>query len=152
MAELQQLGCVVGPAIILFRLFFLFGLESGRGDFVRLKAQHLDLLSISTFVHHQRGLLLFNRRPPTHHFGEGIALAFQLAECVQDGQLLGRVQQRLVLVRSMDIHQPFAYRGQHVQGRRRAIDELPVRARARKRSLQHELALFARLQPILLQK
>ena len=56
-----------------------------------------------------------------------------------------------MLVRTMDIHQPFTDGRQRGERRGRTVDELSVRTGIGKYALQHKLILLARLQSILFQ-
>jgi len=69
-----------------------------------------------------------------------------------DGELAGGVQEGLVLVRSVNIHQRFAERSEGIQRCRRAIDELAVGACGRKSAFEHELVVFARFETIFREK
>ena len=62
------------------------------------------------------------------------------------------MQQRLMIMRTMHVHQPFADVAQRGQRSRRTIDELTVRARVGKRPFKHKLMLLTRFQPVFLQK
>ena len=57
-----------------------------------------------------------------------------------------------MFVRPMDVHQPLAQGGEDVQGRGRAVNELPVGAGAGEGAFQDELVVLARLQTVLLQE
>ena len=57
-----------------------------------------------------------------------------------------------MIVRPMNIDQPFADGAEGLQGRGRAVDELFVGTGVGERALQNELAVFARLQAILIEK
>ena len=62
------------------------------------------------------------------------------------------MQQRLVIVRAVHVHQPFAEAGQRGQGGGRAVDELAVGAGGGERALEHELMILARFQAVFLEK
>ena len=64
----------------------------------------------------------------------------------------GRVQQRLVLVRAVNVHQPLTEAGQHVQRRGGTVNELAVGAGAGERAPEDKLILFARLQTVFIEK
>ena len=85
-------------------------------------------------------------------FAEGFALLFQAAERVENRELFRRMQQRLVIVRAVHVHQPFADGGQRVQRGGRAVDELAVRAAGGERALEDELVVLARFQAVLFEK
>ena len=90
LAELEQLGGVAGAAIVLLDLRFFLRLEAGGGNFVGLKAEQVELLRVGLFIHDQRGLLGFEGGAAADELGEGLALAVQAAEGVEDGELAGR--------------------------------------------------------------
>ena len=46
---------------------------------------------------------------------EGFALLLQFSERIENGQLPRRVQQRLMVMRPVDVHQPFANRAERLQ-------------------------------------
>ena len=52
-------------------LGFLLGPELGRGDFVDLMPEQVELLRVSLLVHNQRGLLPPNAGAAADEFGEG---------------------------------------------------------------------------------
>ncbi len=62
------------------------------------------------------------------------------------------MEQRLVVVRPVDVHEPFADGRQAVQRGGRAVDELAVGAGAGEGAFQDELILFARLEAVLVQE
>ena len=70
------------------------------------------MLRVSFFVHDQRGLFGFQRGTAAHHSAKRGAVIFQSAKGIENGQLFGRVQQRLMIVRTVHVHQPFAEGGQ----------------------------------------
>ena len=57
-----------------------------------------------------------------------------------------------MVVRTVNIDQPFAQRAECLQRGRRAIDELLVRAGIGEGPLEHELAVFAWLQSVLIEE
>ncbi len=114
--------------MVLLDLRFLVRLEAGGGDLVGLKAEQVELLGVGLLVHDQRGLLRFQGGAAADEFGEGLAVGVQAAEGIEDGELPGRVEQGLVIVRAVDVHQPFAEGGEDGQRGGRAVDELAVGA------------------------
>ena len=58
----------------------------------------------------------------------------------------------MVVVRAMNVHQPFADGGERGERGCRAVDKLPVRASAGERALEDELIFLARLQAIFFEK
>ena len=152
LAELEQFGGVAGAAIVLLDLRFFLRLKAGGGNFVGLKAEQVELLRIGLLIHDQGGLLGFEGGAAADEFGECLALAIEIAKGVQNRKLAGGVQERLVLVRAVDIHQPLAQGGEDAQRRWGAVDELAVRARAGEGALQEELVVRARFKTVLLQE
>ena len=73
------------------------------------------MLRVSLLIHHKRGLLRLKRGPATDQFREGFALLLQFSERIENGQLPRRVQQRLMVMRPVDVHQPFANRAERLQ-------------------------------------
>ena len=70
-------------------------------------------------------------------------------EGVEQFALLRVGEQRLVIVRPVEVHQPVAEQLQHGERGRAAIDELAVRAGGGKDALQDELRVLARLHALL---
>ena len=54
----------------------------------------------------------------------------------------------LVIVRAVDVHEPFAQRGENAEGRGRAVDELAVGARGGEDAFENELVVFAWLEAV----
>ena len=152
LAELEQFGGVAGAAIVLLDLRFFLRLEAGGGNFVGLKAEQVKLLRIGLFIHYQGGLLGFEGGAAADEVGECLALAIEVAKGVQNRELAGGVQERLVLVRTVDVHQPLAQGGEDSQRRGGAVDELAVRAAAGEGALQEKLVVGARFEAVFLQE
>ena len=76
----------------------------------------------------------------------------QSAKGVENGELARGVQQRLMIVRAVHIHQPFANLLEHGQRGCAAVDKLTITAGGRERALEEQLIVFARLEAVLLQK
>ena len=62
------------------------------------------------------------------------------------------MQKRLVVVRAVHVHKPFANRREDVQCRRRAVDELTICSRAREGAFEDELIFLARLKAVFFEK
>ena len=150
LAQLEQSRRVAGAVEFLRHRLFLLRLQPRRRNLLYLEPQQIELLRIRLLIHHQRGLFAFQRVAPPDQPAKRLAFRLQPAKRVQNQQLPGRMQQRLMIVRPMHIYQPFADAAQRRQGSRRAIDELTVRARVGKRPFEHKLMLLARLQPVFL--
>lgn len=59
------------------------------------------------------------------------------------------MQQRLMIVRPVDVHQPFTQRGQNTERGGGTVDELAVRAGGGKHAFEHQLLVFARFQAVI---
>ena len=57
-----------------------------------------------------------------------------------------------MFVRAVDIHEPLADVGEDVQGRRRTVDKLAVRARVGERTLNDELGVFAGFEAVFVEQ
>src|SRR5205823_506392 len=96
--------------------------------------------------------LRFERATATNQFGETLLHRIQIAERVENGKLPGGMEQRLVVVRAVDIHEPFAKRGEDIQGGGRTVDELAVHAVRSESALQQELLVLTRFKPVFVDK
>ena len=76
----------------------------------------------------------------------------QSAKGVENGELARGVQQRLLIVRAVHIHQPFADLLEHGQRGGAAVDELAIAAGGGERAFEEQLIVLTRLQTVLLQK
>ena len=90
------------------------GLQARGGNFLNLKAQQVQLLRVGFFVHDERGFFGFQLRAAADEFAKGFAFLFQSAERVENRKLLRGMQQRLMVVRAVHVHQPFADGGEDV--------------------------------------
>ena len=57
-----------------------------------------------------------------------------------------------MVVRAVYIHEPFAERGEDIQGGGRAVYELAIQAIASESALQKELAVLARFEPVFVEE
>ncbi len=57
-----------------------------------------------------------------------------------------------MIVRPVNVHQPFADGREHVECRGRAVHELAIRAGGRERSLEDQLIFFARLKAVFIEE
>ena len=83
------------------------------------------------------------RRPPGR---------LQLSEGIEDGELAGGVQERLVLVGSVDVNQPLAEGVEGAQGGGGAVDELAIGPGAGEGALEDELVVLAGLEAVFFEK
>ena len=152
MTELDQLGRIAGAMVVLIELGLLIGLKLRRRNLMNLEAEKIELLGVAFFVLNESSLLFFQSSALAEQAGKCLAEFPHAAECVEDGQLFGGVQQGLVVVGSMNIHEPFSQHSQNVERGRRTIDELAVCSIAGEGPLQDELIVLARFQAIFVQK
>ena len=64
-----------------------------------------------------------------NQFAKRGRVPFPIRQTHREWQLLRGVEQRLMIVRAVNIHEPFANGGEHIERGRRAVDELAVGAR-----------------------
>src|SRR2546421_12991153 len=118
--------------VILFNLRLLFYSQFGASDLAHLETEQIKLLRVSLFIDNQRRLLLLQSGAPADQPCESLARRTQVPEGVEDAQLFCGVEQRLMVVRAMNIDQPLAQRAEDVQGGGRAVYELAVCSRRAK--------------------
>ena len=152
MAELQQFCRVGGALIILFDGFIFAGLQTRGGNFVHLETQEVQLLRVGFLVHNERRLLICQLTAAVNQFGKSATFLCQTAKSIQNGKLSGRVKQRLMIVRTVNVHQPFADGRQRVQAAGGTVDELAVGAGAGKAAFENKLILLAGLQAVFFEK
>ena len=138
--------------VIGLQRFLLGRVQRGIGDFLDLKSQQIELLRVGGFINHKIGLGLLNLGAALEQGGKGGARLLQSAKGVENGELARGVQQRLMIVRAVHIHQPFANLLEHGQRGCAAVDKLTIAAGGRERALEEQLIVFARLEAVLLQK
>jgi hypothetical protein len=80
------------------------------------------------FVHDEGGFPGFEGGQPTEGIGAGNQLAGMVPEGVEDGQLPRGMKERLMVVRAVHVHEPFAESGQGLEERGRAVHVLAVGA------------------------
>ena len=85
------------------------------GNFLHLKAQQVQLLRVSFFIHDERGFFIFQSGAAANQFAKGFALVFQSAEGIQNQKLFRRIQKRLMIMRAVHVHEPFANGRQNIQ-------------------------------------
>ena len=143
---------VAGALVFGLDQFFFAGLQLGRSDFAGLEAQKIELLGIGFFIHDERGFFVFQSGAASHKCGKGVAAGGQIAEGVEDGELFGGVEEGLMVVGAVDVHEPFAERGEDGEGGGRAVDELAVRAGAGEIAFEDELFVFAGFEAVFLKE
>ena len=82
---------------------------------------------------------------------KGLARRAQVPERVEDLQLFGRMQQRLMVVRPVNIDQPLTQRAEKIESGWGPIHELPIGAASGEGALEQKLIVCARLKSIFLQ-
>lgn len=114
-AEFDEAGGVRAALVFFIEAGFFLRLQASGGDLVRLMAEEVELLCVGAFVHDEVGLLRFEFLTLFHQGGELGAGFSQAAEGVENLKLLGRVQQRLMIVGTVHVHQPFAERAEGIE-------------------------------------
>ena len=150
--EFEQAGGVARPLMFRLHLLVLAGLKFRAFDFADLEAEEVELLRVSFFIHDERGLLRYHARALADERGKLLALWLQFSECIENRELLRGLEQGLMLVRPVHVHEPFAQRGQRGQRGRRAVHELFICPRRREHALDDQLVFLARLQAVLVEK
>ncbi len=96
-----------------------------------LKAQQVQLLRVGAFIDDERGLLFLQLARLAHQGGQLFARRRQTGKGVQNVQLPGRMQERLMVVRPVHIDQFLAQGGQHLQRGGGTVDEFACWPRRR---------------------
>ena len=99
------MGC---PLKGLFEFRLLVRLELGGLDFADLKAQQVQLAGVRIFIDDQLGFLRGQGSPQIDERCEVVPLFSKPAVSVKYLELPRGLEQRLVVVRAVDVHQPFA--------------------------------------------
>src|SRR6185503_2749937 len=150
--QFQQAGSVAGALVVRLDLRVLARLEAGIVDFADLKSQEVELLRIGFLIDDQRGLFGFKRGAASDQCAEALAQRLQAPERIENRQLPLRVQERLVLVRPVNVDEPFADARERLQRRGGAVDELAVRACGSEHALEQELSVVTRFDAALVQE
>lgn len=148
LGEFEETGRVGGALVFGGERFLLTGLEPGIADLVDLEAEEVELSGVGLFVDHEGSLLGGQGCPATMQLGECLPLGSEAAEGIEDQELPGGMEQGLVFVRSMEIDKEGTQEPESREGRRRTIDELPIGAAGRERTLQHQRTRIARIQAV----
>ncbi len=136
----------------LLDFHFLVRAEPRAGDFPDLKAQQVELLHVGFFVHHESGFFSFEGVATMDECAKSLAFRLQTAKSVEDGELSGGMEQRLMFVRAVHVHEPFADGGQGIEGGGRTVDELAIGAAGGKRALEHQLMVFAGFKTVVIEQ
>ena len=125
------------------------GLQVGGLDFGDLMAQQFEFALQGGLVRGEAGVLLAQAASGDSRYGLVLlARTLRVAEGVEQAELPFRAEQRLVIVRPVQIYEQVAELLEHGQRRRRAVDELPVSPRLREGAFDDEIALDATLQAV----
>ena len=143
LGELEEAGAVAGAMKFLFEGGFLVGLQAGGGHFGDLVAEEIELLCVSAVVDDESSLGGLKFGATAEQAGELIALGSESGKGVEDGELAGRVEEGLVIVRSVHVHKPLADGGEKGEGGGGAVDELAVGAGGGEVAFEDELGAFA---------
>ena len=152
LAQLQQFGGVAGALKILLHAQIFTGLKPRAGNLLYLKAQQVQLLGIGPFIYDEQGFFRLQRGAAPDQFTKSGTILFQAPEGIEDGELFGGMQQGLVIVRAVHVHQPLADGGERGEGRGRTIDELAVGARIGECALEDKPMVVAGLQAVFIEK
>ena len=127
---LEQLGGVGGSLVFGFECFLPVRFELGALDLPYLEAEQVELLGVGLFIDDEGGLCGFQRRAPGEQAAEIGDRCLDTGEGVQQGELTGRMKQRLMIMRAVHVDQPIADSRQSVQGRRAQGPVHPTARRA----------------------
>ena len=147
--KLQQPAAVRRHAVAREQLVLLVGAELRGLDLVRLMAEQIDLALQGRLARRERGVLGGDGVQPGKVLLVFLPQRVGSGEGVEQVELPGVGEQRLVVVRPVQVHEPVAEQLQHGERGRAAIDELAVRAGGGKDALQNELRVLARLHALL---
>ena len=149
--KLQQAAAVGGDLVAGEQLRFLARAQAGGLDFAHLVAQQIELALQRRLVGGEAGALLLERGEPAKELLVFLAQRLGAGKGIEQRELLLRGEERLVIVRAVEIDEVLAEALEHAERGGAAIDELPVRARGGEDALDQELPVFARLDPLLRQ-
>ncbi len=124
--KLDQAPAVARPAIAVVNLFFLVRLEPGRADFLDLVAEQLHFLLAHRSGAAQGFFLRPERLPAAKSILAGALQRLRVGKAVEQGELAFRGEERLVIVRPMQIDQLVADRLEQGERGRGAVDEMPA--------------------------
>ena len=147
--QFDQSPAVRGEGIAGLQRVLLVGAEFRRLDFRHLVAQQFEFALQRGLVGGEAGLVLAQAVEPPPDFLVVPPGGFGVAEGVEQVELPLGAQERLVVVRAVQVDQQVAELLEHRDGRGRAVDELPVAPGLGKRALDDELAVLAAFQPVL---
>ena len=85
--QFKQSRCVRGPTVLGLQFGLLTGSQSGVGNLPYLMAKQVDLLSVGSLVHDERGLGLLKARPSAQLFSKGLSLGIQPSVGVYQAEL-----------------------------------------------------------------
>ena len=148
LGELQQLGGIAGAGVFLFDGFLFVRLKPGGSDFVDLMSEQVELLSIRPLVHDQVGLGGGHFAALPDDLREAGAIVFQSAKCIENGQLPARVEQGLVVVRTVHVHEVFPERRQDCERGGGAVDELAVGSGGGEGAFEDQKSVLAGFQSV----
>ena len=111
-------------------------------------AQEFEFAVQRGLVGGEAGVFLAQAAQPAPDFLVLLAGRFRVAEGVEQIELPLGAQERLVVVRAVQVDEQVAELLEHGERRRRAVDELPVAARLGEGALDDEIALDAAFQAV----
>lgn len=149
---MQESGGIAGTIKFGFDGFFFVGLEPGGGNFLDLKAEEIELLLVGFFIDDEGRFFFGEGGAALEQGAELSALGGQVAVGIENAELAGGLEERLVVVGPVHIDEPFADGTEDAEGGGGAIYELAVGAGAGKTTFEEELLVFAGVQPVCLEK
>ena len=150
--QLDKTRGVAGAGVIRFHLRFFAGNEFCAGDFLYLEAEQVELLRVSAFVDDQLAFLAEQVGAAGNFLGEGGARFGEFAISVENIELLGGVEERLMIVGAVHIDEHFAERSKNRERGGRAVDELTIRAGGSEGALEDELMIFAGFETVFVEE
>ena len=152
LGELEQAGAVAGAVKFLCERGFLIGVKFRGGDLGGLVAEEFELLRVGAFVDDERGFFGRERGAAADELREVFARRDEAGEGVEDRELARGVEERLVIVRAVHVHEPLADGGEERERGRGAVDELAVGAGGGEGALEDELRALAGFDAVFLEE
>ena len=108
LGEFDEASGVAGASVIGFDLGFFARDEFRAGDFLHLKTEQIELLGVSALIDDEFTFLPEKFGAAGNFLGERGARLGEFTVGIEDIELLGGMQQRLMIVRTVHIDQHFA--------------------------------------------
>ena len=95
LTDFLKSGGVAGPLVFPVQFEFFLWLEAGVGNLLDLEPEPVELAGVGLFIDHQGGFVGFEPGTFGDEVCEGLACGMKIAEGVKDGELSGRMEERL---------------------------------------------------------